>query len=109
MAELATIKTKRGTASQWTAINPVLAEGELGLETDTLKFKFGDGAADWNSLSYAADVAAEATAREFAIDQEVIARNTAISQAIAPFVEDAPYDGKVYGRQNGAWVEVIGG
>ena len=44
---------KRATATRWTSVNPILATGELGLETDTNKMKFGDGATHWNSLSYA--------------------------------------------------------
>ena len=47
------IQPRRGTAAAWTSTNPTLAEGEIGLETDTSKFKFGTGAAAWNSLSYA--------------------------------------------------------
>ncbi len=47
-----TIKLRRGTAAQWTLSNPILAEGEMGLETDTRKFKVGTGVAAWNSLSY---------------------------------------------------------
>jgi len=46
------IQVRRGTAAQWTTKNPVLLAGELGLETDTGKFKFGDGEAAWSSLSY---------------------------------------------------------
>ena len=52
MSNYITIKLRRGTAAQWTATNPVLAEGEVGLETDTRKFKVGDGATSWNSLQY---------------------------------------------------------
>jgi hypothetical protein len=47
-----TIKLRRGTAAQWTAQNPVLAEGEFGAETDTRKFKIGNGVGAWNSLQY---------------------------------------------------------
>ena len=47
-----TIKLRRGTAAQWTAQNPVLAEGEVGLETDTRKFKAGDGTTAWTGLLY---------------------------------------------------------
>jgi hypothetical protein len=46
------IKLRRGTASQWTTANPVLAAGEMGLETDTNRSKFGDGATAWTSLAY---------------------------------------------------------
>ena len=44
---------KRATAARWTSVNPILASGELGLETDTNKMKFGDGVTAWNSLLYA--------------------------------------------------------
>jgi hypothetical protein len=43
---------RRGTAAQWTSANPTLAAGEPGYETDTGKFKVGDGSTAWNSLSY---------------------------------------------------------
>ena len=46
------IQLRRGTASEWSTANPILAEGEMGLETDTLQFKIGDGLTAWNSLSY---------------------------------------------------------
>jgi len=47
------IQLRRGTAAQWTSANPVLASGEVGIETDTSKQKFGDGTTAWNSLPYA--------------------------------------------------------
>lgn len=46
------IQFRRGTATQWTNANPILAAGELGLETDTQKFKIGDGSTAWSGLSY---------------------------------------------------------
>ena len=46
------IQLRRGTAAQWTSANPTLAEGEIGLETDTGQFKVGTGSAAWTSLSY---------------------------------------------------------
>jgi hypothetical protein len=47
------IQIRNGTAAQWTSANPTLAAGEVGIETDTRKQKFGDGTTAWNSLSYA--------------------------------------------------------
>lgn len=47
------IQLRRGTAAQWTAANPVLAQGEPGIETDTGKQKFGNGTAAWSALPYA--------------------------------------------------------
>jgi len=46
------IQIRRGTASQWTSTNPTLAAGELGLETDTLLMKAGNGSSNWTSLAY---------------------------------------------------------
>ena len=52
MAVVTQIQIRRGTASQWTSTNPTLAAGELGLETDTLLMKAGNGSTAWTSLSY---------------------------------------------------------
>lgn len=49
---MATILLRRGTAAAWTTANPTLAAGEAGVETDTLKFKIGNGSTAWNSLAY---------------------------------------------------------
>jgi len=54
MAVVTQIQIRRGTASQWTSANPTLASGEFGYETDTGKFKLGDGSTAWNSLGYKA-------------------------------------------------------
>ena len=40
------------TAANWTSANPILLLGELGHESDTDKLKIGDGATNWNSLTY---------------------------------------------------------
>lgn len=48
------IQLRRDSAANWTATNPVLAQGEPGLETDTNKVKYGDGSTAWNLLDYAA-------------------------------------------------------
>ena len=44
---------RRKAAADWTSQNPVLMDGELGLEKGTRLFKFGDGSTAWNSLPYA--------------------------------------------------------
>lgn len=43
---------RRGTASEWTSVNPVLADGEMGVETDTKRVKIGNGVANWVNLPY---------------------------------------------------------
>ena len=45
---------RHDTSANWTSVNPVLAAGEMGVETDTNKFKFGDGVTAWADLAYAA-------------------------------------------------------
>jgi len=43
---------RRDTAANWANTNPILALGEPGVETDTLRVKIGDGNTAWNSLGY---------------------------------------------------------
>jgi hypothetical protein len=45
------IQLRRDIAANWTANNPLLLNGEVGIETDTLKFKVGNGTQRWNALS----------------------------------------------------------
>ena len=52
------IQLRRDTAANWTSVNPVLAQGEIGVEIDTLKFKIGTGLLPWGTLSYASGVGA---------------------------------------------------
>lgn len=47
------MRSRNDTAAAWTASNPILARGELGLEGDTNLFKFGDGIRAWSALPYA--------------------------------------------------------
>jgi hypothetical protein len=51
------MQQRRGTAAQWTAANPILAAGEIGFETDTNKFKMGNGSSTWTALQYFANAA----------------------------------------------------
>jgi hypothetical protein len=46
------IQFRRGTASEWTSVDPILAEGEMGIETDTNLFKIGNGNDTWTELPY---------------------------------------------------------
>ena len=49
------MQQRRGTAAQWTSANPVLNAGEMGWESDTNKFKMGDGTNHWADLDYFID------------------------------------------------------
>lgn len=47
-----TIQLRRDTGANWTSANPILAEGEIGVNTDDLSYKIGDGATAWSGLTY---------------------------------------------------------
>ena len=49
------MQQRRGTSTQWTASNPVLNAAEIGWESDTNKFKIGDGTNNWSALTYFVD------------------------------------------------------
>ncbi len=54
------IQFRRGDAADWTSADPILLDGEPGLETDTLKVKYGDGTTVWTLLAYASALPAGA-------------------------------------------------
>jgi hypothetical protein len=60
------IQWRRDTAADWTSVNPTLADGEAGYETDTSKLKIGDGLTVWTSLPYFASVALPIDATDIA-------------------------------------------
>lgn len=46
------MRFRRGTTAEWAAANPVLEEGEPGLDTDIKAFKLGDGVTSWTDLPF---------------------------------------------------------
>ena len=58
------IQMRRALAATWTSQNPVLLAGEIGVEKDTGKFKFGDGSQRWNDLGYAVNTSSSASQGE---------------------------------------------
>ncbi len=50
-----TLQLRRDTFANWASNNPLLAAGEVGLETDTGGMKAGNGSANWLSLPYIVD------------------------------------------------------
>lgn len=84
------IKIRRDTAANWTSVNPTLAAGEPGLETDTRKIKYGDGTTTWNNLQYAGStgtvslpVASETVLGGVKIDGTTITINGGVISATA--------------------------
>ena len=51
-----TIQSRRGSSAQWSAANPILAEGEIGYDSTTKQIKVGDGVTNWNALAYSTPV-----------------------------------------------------
>ena len=45
------IQIRRDTIANWTSVNPVLSNGEMGFETDTKKLRIGDGVTQFLSLT----------------------------------------------------------
>ena len=46
------IQHRRGTSEALAAVNEVPLAGEIGIETDTGKYKIGNGSTNWNGLPY---------------------------------------------------------
>jgi hypothetical protein len=46
------IQFRNDTAANWTSADPILAQGEMGIESDTDQFKIGNGADSWSDLPY---------------------------------------------------------
>lgn len=57
------IQIRRDTSANWALYNPVLHDGEPGIELDTFRIKYGDGTTAWNSLPYL--LAGESPAHEW--------------------------------------------
>ncbi len=74
------ISQRNDTAANWTSVNPVLGKGEMGIENDTRKFKFGDGISTWAELEYA-------STDEIVVDAEVSAESENPIQSKAMFEE----------------------
>ena len=47
------IQLRNDVAANWTSSDPILAQAELGIESDTGRIKLGDGVSSWSELSYA--------------------------------------------------------
>lgn len=93
------IQLRRGTAPDWTTSNPVLAQGEIGYETDTNKFKIGDGSSTWSALPYftqsqsGSDLVSAINGSTGVIDDDniasTIARDSEVSSAISTHAGNA--------------------
>lgn len=103
---------RHDTAANWTAANPVLAAGEMGVETDTNKFKFGNGSTVWSELAYATsgsggsvDAYTKAETDELLTEkQDILIASTGISLTEVGEIKQTPY--KMTGQ--GIWSDASG-
>lgn len=54
-AAVVAARPARATAEAWTVANAILPSGVIGVESDTLRFKIGDGVSTWVALGYAGE------------------------------------------------------
>nr|DAI58953.1 MAG TPA: hyaluronidase [Crassvirales sp.] len=72
---------RHDTAARWQSVNPVLAEGELGIEIDGAKgYKIGDGVTTWNNLEYPANPTS--IVQEFGNNENAAISQKAFTQVI---------------------------
>jgi len=76
------IQLRRDTGANWTSNNPVLATGEVGIDTTLNNFKIGDGLTAWNGLPYLIEIASQNEAEE-GNDNEVLMTPLRTAQAIS--------------------------
>ncbi len=103
MPAIQSIRLRRGTAAQWQSVNPVLAAGEMGIETDTRKFKFGTGAAAWSSIPYAS-AGGSSGGGFFVSDVAPVGPN--IGDIWYCSADTGDLAGKSFVRYDGYWVEL---
>lgn len=92
------IQLRRSTAAQWTAADPTLAQGELGIETDTNLGKLGDGATPWTALAYWPTGASGGAIHFDPLFQE---KASLSSKTIASF--PAAFESYWVSRRHGSW------
>lgn len=75
------LQLRSDTAANWNTVNPVLAIGEMGIERDTRKFKFGDGISTWKELPYVTPDPVLVDAALDALSENPI-QNKAVTEAV---------------------------
>lgn len=68
------IKQKIDSSSNWSKNNPILLDGEIGIEKETGKIKIGDGVTKWSQLNYKPGLGSKNRGESF--NQNTIASGT---------------------------------
>lgn len=92
------IQLRRDTAANWASVNPILAVGEQGFETDTGKFKIGTGSTAWNSLLYATD-ASNITGATLAVTDDITRGGVSLPRGIMSFTSRTTADSTITGEE----------
>ncbi len=67
---------RRGTATQWSNANTILADGEPGVDTTIQNFKVGNGSTTWNDLPYITNTSATYTMSTLVVNGPTTVRQT---------------------------------
>ena len=98
------MQQRRGTAAQWISTNsgngPILAAGEIGFESDTNKFKIGDGVNHWVDLTYFTDAEAAIASITDLVDGAPDLLNT-LNELAAALGDDASFATNITNMING--------
>lgn len=84
MSVLGQFQFRRDLPANWTAQNPILLDGEMGIERGTGLFKLGDGVTPWNSLPYGGLIGSPGEASVTAVGA-----TTVVNPNVNPSVTDA--------------------
>jgi YD repeat-containing protein len=83
------ILLRRGTASQWSTANPVLAAGEPGWDRVSRVLKIGDGTTAWSGLPAAFTAAGDTPASSYTYNGD----GTVATETVAGVVTTYTYNG----------------
>jgi len=95
------IQLRRDSSSNWRTTNPVLAEGEMGVELDTNRSKLGDGTSNWNDILYMTDTNAVGT-----YDAKYLIKNANVGDQTVVSTGTTTFNGR---GEFGGGVKVTGG
>ena len=87
MADL--IQFRRDTKARWIEVNPILMEGEIGLEIDTNNIKMGDGVHAWNELEYGVGI--ENITSELGDSENLAASQKSVRDAVSKTTKDSRF------------------
>ena len=110
------IQLRRDSSSNWRTTNPVLAEGEMGVELDTNRSKLGDGVSNWNDILYMTDTNAVGTydakylikTRNGDADQTIASRGTTTFDGLVEANRGVKVAGGNLDLMSDGWIKLSG-